>query len=380
MRSHPGARRALLLSSLLALGGLVVPAVTSGHAPECGRLIGSGMTYGYTPNGYQQLAANAVDYALDNSNFASEPFALFQTHDPWADTIVKSAIEAEREVALFAPEDLDDFGWSGYQVVVLNWDDHTTDEFSSYYAGNFDKLEEYVEHGGVVWLQSAFQEDTGSTIDVPFGGTLDYLESESDVVVEPSHLLVDGVSSPITGNAASHAHFSDLPGGAHVIVRQGSASGPPVLYTLRACVEGTYQADGRIRKGGGAYVGNNVYNDDGAGQARSGSAAPGSKVTFSISIQNDGDFADRFDVHATGSASSMYAVTYWRGTTNITSAVVAGTYRTASLAPGDSTVIKAKVKVKASATGGSSVTRLVTISSVAEPRRLDAVTFTGARS
>jgi hypothetical protein len=43
-------------------------------------------------------------------------------------------------------------------------------------------------------------------------------------------------------------------------------------------------------------------------------------------------------------------------------------------------VIKVKVKVKASATNGSSVTRLVTIGSVAEPRRLDAVRFTGARS
>ena len=215
---------------------------------------------------------------------------------------------------------------------------------------------------------------------MPFGGTEDWTYSSENAVVEPNHLLVFGATDPLTGSFASHAHFTDLPGGAHVLTREDDASGPPTLYTLRACLEGTYQADGRIRKGTGSYAGSNIYNDDGSGQARSGSAARGNTITFSISIQNDGDFADRFDVHATGSATSMYRVKYFRGTTDITSAVVAGTYRTASVAPGDSTVIKAKVKVKASATNGSSVTRLVTIGSVEEPRRLDAVRFTGSRS
>lgn len=379
MRSSHGAQRALLLSSLLAMSGLSVPAVTSAHAPECGRLIGSGITYGFPDNGYSYLASNAVDYAWSNSHYATiDGAALFATHDPWDATVVEDAIDVDHKAYSFAPADLADFPFSGYRVVVLNWDDTDAADFATEHNAVLNNLEDYLENGGVVWAQMAIQ--AAGDVGMPFGATVNRVGSESDVVVEPTHALVDGAPNPLLGDATSHVNFTDLPGGAQVLVRQGNSSGPAVLYTLRTCPEGFYRADGKIRKGGGSYVGSDVYNDDGSGQSKAGSAARGGTVTFSISIQNDGQFADRFDVQAAGSATSMYAVTYWKGTTNITSAIVAGTYRTASLAPGDSTVIKAKVKVKASATNGSTVTRLVTIFSVAEPRRLDAVLFKGSRS
>jgi len=76
----------------------------------------------------------------------------------------------------------------------------------------------------------------------------------------------------------------------------------------------------------------------------------------------------------------MYTVRYFRGTTEITAAVLAGTYQTTSLAPGTTFLIKAKVKVKSSATTGSSVTRLVTITSVGHTTKQDAVKFTGGRA
>ncbi len=65
-------------------------------------------------------------------------------------------------------------------------------------------------------------------------------------------------------------------------------------------------------------------------------------------------------------------MTYSRGTTNITSAVVAGTYRTASLAPGATYLIRARITIKGSGIG---VTRLVTIRSVADTTKIDAVKF-----
>jgi hypothetical protein len=380
------ARRAVVLSSILVLTGLAAPVVTSAHAPECGRLIGSGLTMGYGPNNFAPIAANVVDYALDNSNFASQPFALFETHDPWDDTVVETAIDAEAELTQFTPGDLTNFGFSGYQVVVLNWDDTEVQDFNTPYGGVVNNLEDYIEHGGVVWLQTAFQSFGGPTsIDLPFGGTGDYSESSSEVIVEPTHALMSGITSPIPGDGSAHVAFHNLPGGAHVITRQGSAGGPPSMYTLRACVDGTYQADGRIRKGSGTYAGNNTYNDDGTGQSRTGSAGAGTNITFSISIQNDGQFSDRFDVQAVPVITVLggvapYTVTYWKGTTDITTKVVNGTYRTKTLDPGGSTVIKAKVKFKAAATVGLEVRRLVTIYSVAEPRRLDAVEFTGKRS
>ena len=75
-----------------------------------------------------------------------------------------------------------------------------------------------------------------------------------------------------------------------------------------------------------------------------------------------------------------YEVKYFRGTTDITAAVVAGTYVTASVGVGNAFAIKAKVKVLAAATVGSSTTRLVTITSNSNATKIDAVKLIGKRS
>jgi hypothetical protein len=133
--------------------------------------------------------------------------------------------------------------------------------------------------------------------------------------------------------------------------------------------------DGRVRLGSGQYVGNNVDNTTGVDPKRSGSAAPGHTLTFGISIQNDGTSADRFTVKATGTAVSGYSLKFFRGATEITAAVVAGTYQTWLLAPGAAYLITARVTVKSAAAVGSQVTRLVALTSVANSTRIDAVKF-----
>ncbi len=138
--------------------------------------------------------------------------------------------------------------------------------------------------------------------------------------------------------------------------------------------------DGRIRLGTGAFAGDNVYNTTGAGQSKTGSAAKGKTISFGISIQNDGSSPDIFKIKATGTAANAYTVKYFRGTTDITAAVVAGTYKTTSLAQAATYLITAKVTVKSTAAAGSSVTRLVTITSVGNSTRKDAVKFIGKRA
>jgi hypothetical protein len=142
-----------------------------------------------------------------------------------------------------------------------------------------------------------------------------------------------------------------------------------------------HQPDGRIRLGSGAFVGNNVFNTTGAHQTSSTlmlvpTTSPAYlRFTFAISIRNAGSAADRFTVKANGAASPYYSVTYRHGTTNITAAVVAGAYRTPSLAPGATYLITALVTGNPDAIAGSSVTRLVTIKSNADPTKKDAVKF-----
>jgi hypothetical protein len=142
--------------------------------------------------------------------------------------------------------------------------------------------------------------------------------------------------------------------------------------------------DGRIRLGTHGYpgtttsyhatfVGNNVYNTTGARQkvtVENSNELEGAFKTFDISIQNDGNRADRFKVKATGAATGGWTVTYFHGTTNITSAIVAGTFRTASLAPGATYPIRARITK-----GSGNMTRLVTIKSVADATKIDAVAF-----
>ena len=143
----------------------------------------------------------------------------------------------------------------------------------------------------------------------------------------------------------------------------------------------TRQPDGRIRLGAaGALVGDNVYNTTGLNQSQIGSAKKRKTVTFTISVQNDGSVADTFTVLTSGPANSTYAITYFHGATNITAAVIAGTYTTPSVKKGKAYVITVQVKVKATATVGSSVSRLVTITSVGDGARQDAVGFTGKRT
>lgn len=153
------------------------------------------------------------------------------------------------------------------------------------------------------------------------------------------------------------------------ITRPGGVTPPP---------SPTYKPDGRIRKGSGSLVGDNIYNTTGLNQSRSGTRKPGT-ITFTISGQNDGNAADRFKVSAAGLSATGFTITFFAGTTNITAAVLAGTYQTASIGPGGTFAIKAKVTITKAAARGASISRLVTLTSVADSSKLDVVQFIGKR-
>jgi hypothetical protein len=160
-----------------------------------------------------------------------------------------------------------------------------------------------------------------------------------------------------------------------------NAGGMPLadrIAVLRTA-SGAHRPDARIRKGNGPIVGNNIYNDNGGNQALSGSKGVGQTITFTVSIQNDGDFKERFRVHAEGAPTSMYVVRYFRGTTEITSAVTNGTYLTSAVEPGKAFAVTVKVKVKTSATSNSVVTRLITATALSDPV-IDAVRLRASRN
>jgi len=186
-----------------------------------------------------------------------------------------------------------------------------------------------------------------------------------------------------SGNGAlSGAVFAIEVSGGDLYVGGGftNAAGIPEADWIAKWTPEVNKPDGRIRLGTGTFVGNDIYNLTAVGQSRSGSAAPGHSLTFGISIQNDGASADKFRVEAAGTAADGYSVRYFRGTTDITAAVVAGTYQTWSLAPGAAYLITARVTVQSAAAVGSMVMRLVTLTSVGNSAKKDTVKFIAKRA
>jgi len=122
------------------------------------------------------------------------------------------------------------------------------------------------------------------------------------------------------------------------------------------------QPDGQIAVGTGAFVGNGVYNTTGANQTRQQTVHRTRTGTFTIKITNDGFSADTIDVKGAGSFGP-FKVTYLSGTTNITAAVVAGTYSTGSIGAGASRTIKLKVTVASGASVGATRAFLVSSTS-----------------
>jgi N-acetylneuraminic acid mutarotase len=270
-------------------GGTPTPTPTA--PPLCGLLVGSGMTTGFLPNGWEPtLASNTVNYTFSNSQAAPNEFALFETHDPWGFTVIKDAITGNGHTYTeFTPADLAGFDFSQYSVVILNWDDTGASDFLADYTAAIPALEAYVNAGGVVWITEAIQ--SCDNVPMPFGGQgtgCDF--SDSDPIVDISSPMMTGMPNPIPGSAASHLSFTGLPAGAHIVVTT-TTTGNPALYDFRpgqcgggtptptpTCTPGAAQwsevapypfaargpfvvSDGTFYYTGGGYDGFNVHSE-----------------------------------------------------------------------------------------------------------------------
>jgi hypothetical protein len=96
----------------------------------------------------------------------------------------------------------------------------------------------------------------------------------------------------------------------------------------------------------GPFIGYGVYSTTAAGESKKISVARGHKGTFYVDIQNDGLLASAVTVSGSAGAHG-FSVTYFRGATNVTASVRAGTYSTGNLAADQHQTLKVVVKVAA---------------------------------
>ena len=132
----------------------------------------------------------------------------------------------------------------------------------------------------------------------------------------------------------------------------------------------TQRPDGQIKLGHRCVHGRQHLQRQRLASRSPRPATPGNVIKFSILISNDGTGAsDSFHVHANGLIVLGYTVKFKKGSKNITTKVVNGTFQTASLAHGAGVTITCIVTMSSAANHFSELERLVTISSVTDPDR-----------
>ena len=157
-----------------------------------------------------------------------------------------------------------------------------------------------------------------------------------------------------------------------------------------ASAAANYRPDGRIRLQeferndfgpvtySNPWTGNDIYNTTGHAQTvkvkEKGSAFAGwYRWVFGVSLQNDGS-SDRFLVRATGTELVGWTVKYFHGTTNITAAVVNGSFATPTLGHGEKYLIEVRVKRNFDESSQlDTLVRLISSTSTQNPARSDAV-------
>ncbi len=87
-----------------------------------------------------------------------------------------------------------------------------------------------------------------------------------------------------------------------------------------------FRPDGEVRHGSASFLGNNVYNSTGSGQTVLVTAKRGTTQTFTIRVSNDGSTADNWSFAEARSSVTGMNRAWNHGSSNVTSAVAAGTY------------------------------------------------------
>jgi alpha-tubulin suppressor-like RCC1 family protein len=136
---------------------------------------------------------------------------------------------------------------------------------------------------------------------------------------------------------------------------------------------GRYRPDALIKNAGAtAFTGNDVYSEAATGEKVSAEAFRGTTSKFVVAAQNDGTQTDSFTAKGCRN-SAGFNIHYFRGTTDITTQVQAGTYLIGPLAPGAKRSITLAIRARFTATVGSAKRCTVDVRSSGDTTLVDAV-------
>ena len=133
-----------------------------------------------------------------------------------------------------------------------------------------------------------------------------------------------------------------------------------------------FRPDGLIGQTAGPLIGGNIYNRTGANQTRSVNAKRGTKKSFVARVENDGNDTDTILLKGPGN-SRGFKVKYFSGTSNITSGVIDGEAGIRNAGPGKFGTFRIEVSVTEDAAVGATKTILMTLTSLGDRTKRDAV-------
>ena len=168
-------------------------------------------------------------------------------------------------------------------------------------------------------------------------------------------------------------------GAAHIAaggMKMGGAAPTAVHEVLRLSPSSSRRPDGHIRLSTqSAFVGDGVYNATGAQQTRSTTSGAGQQRSFVVRMQNDA--TAQYGLTLRGCAASPgFQVRYYvgaTGTTEITAAVVGGTYAVPGVAPGGTRTVRLEVATGAATTSGATQSCPMTVGSTSDAATTDTV-------
>lgn len=147
---------------------------------------------------------------------------------------------------------------------------------------------------------------------------------------------------------------------------------PDVPLVGTPVVAPTYRPDAEIRLGKRAFVGKGSYSRSRQTVTSSLSGRRAKTSTYSLRVTNRGDTADRLTIRGTAK-NKQFGVVYLQGRKNVTAAVLRGTYRTATLQPGQSATLTIRVTKVSRATTGSKQMFTIRASSATDRAKSDTV-------
>jgi hypothetical protein len=122
------------------------------------------------------------------------------------------------------------------------------------------------------------------------------------------------------------------------------------------------------------YAGNGIYSSTVlSSQTKTKAVARSTTRKIYVRFQNDGPATDSFTVDANVAGSSSYTVQFFSGATNITAAVLAGTYQVSSLNAGLQVTIEMRITAASNTAASATANVDVFVSSNSQPSQVDVV-------